>query len=233
MRWPPFLHRAACSLRVRCTATIRIGLFCALATSALAQPPLIYNRSVYNAASYMAAGLPSGAIARGSIFSVFGARIGPSQPSTANSFPLGTTLGGVSINIVQGGASVSAIPLYVSATQINAIIPSNAPLGAASVQVVVGNFRSNMAPVRIASSAFGIFTALGTGLGPGILQNFVTADNQPINSPTITAQNGQVITMWGTGLGPVTGGDNVAPKAGKLAGAGGGICRRDLGAGAL
>ena len=192
------------------------ALFCALATSALAQPPLIYSRSIYNAASYMPAGIPAGAIARGSIFSLFGTRIGPAQPATANSFPLGTTLGGVSLNVVQGATTVSAIPLYVSATQINAIMPSNAPLGNASIQVVVGNFRSNMHPVRIANSAFGIFTALGTGIGPGILQNFIAADNQPINSPTITAQNGQVITLWGTGLGPVTGGDNVAPKAGNL-----------------
>src|SRR5205085_4481865 len=122
----------------------------------------------------------------------------------------------VSLNVFQGATTVSAIPLYVSATQINAIMPSNAPLGAASVQVIAGNFRSNPQPVRIVNSAFGIFTALGTGIGPGVLQNFVAADNQPINSPTITAQNGQVITMWGTGLGPVTGGDNVATKAGNL-----------------
>lgn len=194
----------------------RAAVFCVLSISALAQPPLIYNRSIYNAASYMPAGIPGGAIARGSIFSLFGARLGPSQPTTANAFPLGTSLGNVTVTVVQGNTSVSAIPLYVSATQINAIMPSNAPLGAASVQVAVGSFRSNMLPVRIAASAFGIFTALGTGMGPGILQNFVTADNQPINSPIIPAQKGQVITMWGTGLGPVTGGDNVAPKAGNL-----------------
>jgi uncharacterized protein (TIGR03437 family) len=196
---------------------VRRSLFlCALATSALAQPPLIYNRSIYNAASFMTAGIPAGAIARGSIFSLFGARLGPTQPATANSFPLGTSLGGVSLTVFQGSTTVSAIPLYVSASQINAIMPSNAPLGASSIQVIVGNFKSNPLPVRIAASAFGIFTALGTGIGPGILQNFVAADNQPINSPTVTAQNGQAITLWGTGLGPVTGGDNVAPKVGNL-----------------
>ena len=191
-------------------------LFCALFTCAFAQPPLIYSRSVYNAASYTPAGIPGGAIAQGSIFTLFGARLGPSQPVSANSFPLGTSLSGVSINIVQGSTSVSAIPVYVSASQINAIMPSNAPLGSAAIQVIVNNSRSNMVPVRIANNAFGIFTALGTGLGPGVLQNFIAQDNQPINSPTITAQNGQTITLWGTGLGPVSGGDNVAPKAGNL-----------------
>jgi uncharacterized protein (TIGR03437 family) len=204
MRSHAFLHRGAC-----------LAAF-ALASSALAQPPLIYSRSIYNAASYTPAGIPGGAIAQGSIFTLFGANLGPSQPVSVNSFPLGTSLGGVSINIVQGSTSVSAIPLYVSASQINAIMPSNAPLGSASVQVVANNSRGNMSPVRIVNSDFGIFTALGTGLGPGILQNYVSASNQPINSPTVTAKNGQAITLWGTGLGPVTGGDNVAPPAGNL-----------------
>ncbi len=164
----------------------------------------------------MPAGIPAGAIARGSIFSIFGARLGPAQPSSANAFPLGNTLNGVALNVIQGSTTVSAIPLYVSAAQINAIMPSNAPLGAASIQVVVNGSAGNLHPVQIASSDFGVFTALGIGIGPGILQNFIAADNQPINSPTITAQFGQAITLWGTGLGPVTGGDNVQPKAGNL-----------------
>jgi trimeric autotransporter adhesin len=214
MRYQTFSHAASRSRFARFFLIAGIGAL--LTGGAFAQTPIVYNRSVYNAASYMPAGIPAGGIAQGSIFSVFGNYMGPSQPSTANSFPLGTTLAGVSINVIQGSTKVSAIPLYVSATQINAIMPSNAPLGAASLQVVFNNARGNMAPVSIISSAFGIFTALGTGQGPGVLQNFVTATDQPINSPTITAQNGQVITMWGTGLGPVTFPDNVAPTPGNL-----------------
>ncbi|MDP8981471.1 MAG: hypothetical protein M3O35_12875 [Acidobacteriota bacterium] len=194
---------------------VRAAVFL-LTVSAFAQPPLIFNRGIFNAASFMPAGIPAGAIARGSIFSVFGARLGPSQPFSANSFPLGNTLNGVALNVIQGSTTVSAIPLYVSASQINAIMPSNAPLGAASIQVVVNGSAGNLHPVQIASSDFGVFTAVGIGIGPGILQNFIAADNQPINSPTITATYGQAITLWGTGLGPVTGGDNVAPKAGNL-----------------
>jgi uncharacterized protein (TIGR03437 family) len=219
VRWSLFLSAACSRLCLGswlCHGSTRAVLFCALATGAVAQPPLIYNRSITNAASYTPAGIPGGAIAQGSIFTLFGANLGPSSPATVTSFPLGTSLGGTAINVVQGGAKVSAIPLYVSATQINAIMPSNAPLGAASIQVVAGSFPSNMAPVRIVNNDFGVFTALGTGAGPGILQNYITAGNQPINSPTITAQNGQVITLWGTGLGPVPYGDNVAPKAGNL-----------------
>jgi uncharacterized protein (TIGR03437 family) len=181
-----------------------------------AQSPLIYSRSTFNAASFMPAGIPGGAIAQGSIFSVFGAHFGPATPVTASSFPLGTTLGGVSLNVIQGSTIVHAIPVYVSASQINAVMPSNAPVGAVSLQVVSGNAHSNMSPVRVAASAFGIFTATGTGIGPGVLYNFVAQNNQPVNSPLATAKNGQVITLWGTGLGPITGADNVAPTAGNL-----------------
>src|ERR1700688_1499243 len=111
---------------------VRAGVLCALlAGVAVAQPPLIYNRSIYNAASFMPAGVPMGAIAQGSIFTIFGNQMGPSKAVTANSFPLGTTLAGVSINIVQGSTTISAIPLYVSVGQINAIMPSKAPLGMA------------------------------------------------------------------------------------------------------
>jgi uncharacterized protein (TIGR03437 family) len=181
-----------------------------------AQPPLIYNRSVYNAASFMPSGVPAGAIAQGSIFTIFGAQLGPAKSVSASSFPLGTALAGVSINIVQGSTSVSAIPLFVSAGQINAILPSKAPLGVASIQVVVNNAHSNMAPIQITSSAVGIITAKGTGIGPGSLYNFVAQNNQPINSTSVTAQPGQVITMWATGLGPISTPDNVQPTPGNL-----------------
>ncbi|MGP0073862.1 MAG: hypothetical protein ACLPWF_18255 [Bryobacteraceae bacterium] len=194
----------------------RVAVLCAFLGSALAQTPLINSRSVFNAASYMPAGIPASAIAQGSVFTIFGSNIGPTTAATANSFPLGTTLAGVGLNVIQGSTTVSAIPVYVSASQINAIMPSNAPIGAASLQVLYNNARSNMAPVQIASTAFGIYTALGAGMGPGILQNYVSPANQPINAPKISAQPGQTITLWGTGLGPITSPDNQAPPAGSL-----------------
>ena len=197
-------------------ATPLVTLLTTLAAAAIAQPPLVYNRAIYNAASYMPAGLPNGAIAQGSIFTLFGSNVGPTTGVQASSFPLSTTLSGVSIRVIQGNTSVSAYPLYVGAGQINAIMPSNAPIGMASIQVTVGNSKSNLAPVRIVGSAVGIFTSLGTGLGPGSLQNFISQSNQPLNSATVTAQPGQAITLWGTGLGPVSFPDNVAPTAGNL-----------------
>jgi len=195
---------------------LRILLACVFgAGCAIAQPPLIYNRAVVNAASFMPPRLPGGAIAQGSIFSIFGARLGPATPVQVSSFPLNTTLSNVSITVTQGSTTVNAIPIYVSASQINSIMPSNAPLGTASLRVITGNSQSNPMPVVIAANAFGIFTATGTGLGPGILQDFISQTNQPINSATGAAQPGQVITLWGTGLGPVAA-DNVAPTIANL-----------------
>ena len=69
-----------------------------LAPLLLAQPPQISYRGVLNAADFLPAGLPGGSIARGSIFSIFGANLGPAN-SPALAFPLSTTLGGVSARV--------------------------------------------------------------------------------------------------------------------------------------
>lgn len=182
---------------------------------AFAQPFLPPN-SILNAASYMQPGLPGGALAQGSMFSIFGRSLGPAVPAQATAFPLGATLQGVSIRVTQGARSVDVYPIYVSATQINAILPSNAPLGLASLQVTFSGARSNLAPVRIAPNSPGLFTATGYGAGPGIFQNYVSAADQPINSSLNSVKPGQVVTLWGTGLGPITSADNVAPPVGTL-----------------
>jgi len=193
----------------------RLVLVLALAGCGLAQPPLIYNRSILNAASFMPNRLPGGAIAQGSIFSLFGAHLGPTSPVQVSAFPLGTSLANVSISVTQATVTTSAIPLYVSASQINAIMPSNTPTGAVSVRVTYNGQKSNPMTAVVAQSAPGVFSARGTGFGPGIFFNFVSQSNQPINSPTVTAKPGQAITLYGTGLGPVAS-DTVAPTAGNL-----------------
>ncbi len=187
---------------------LRVLLVCSILGSAVAQP-LIYNRSVLNSASFMPNTLPGGAIARGSIFSIMGTRLGPDDPEQATDYPYDTTLSNVRVTVTQGSNTVNAIPIYVSAAQINAIMPSNAPTGVASVRVLIGNARSNPMTVRVANSAFGIYAATGQGLGPGnILTN---SDTPALNSVTTPAQPGDAMVLSGTGLGPVDGGDNVPP----------------------
>jgi uncharacterized protein (TIGR03437 family) len=50
------------------------------------------------------------------------------------------------MQISQGSTSVNAIPIYVSSSQINAVMPSNAPLGRVSVRVTYNGTSSNAIP---------------------------------------------------------------------------------------
>jgi len=191
------------------------GLLWMNAVVARAQP-YINGRGITNGASYMSNSLAGGGIAQGSIFSLFGTDLGPQQGVQVSAFPIQTSLAGVSVSVTQGKSVVAALPIYVSATQVNAIMPSNTPPGRVAVTVSYDNSVSNPSPVTVVSSAFGIFTANSAGFGPGILTNFVTSANQPTNALSMGAKPGQVVTIWGTGLGAVAA-DNVAPTAGNLA----------------
>lgn len=177
--------------------------------------PIIDYRGVVNAASFTPPGLSGGSIAQGSIFSIFGQQLGPAALAQVSSFPLSTTLAGVSVQVIQGNATINAFPVAVTANQVIAIMPSNAPLGQVSVTVTYNAVASNLATATVVASSFGIFAANGGGFGPGILQNFISQANQPLNTLIQTAAPGQAMTLWGTGLGPVNA-DNVAPTPGNL-----------------
>src|ERR1700719_4277471 len=122
--------------------------FVAAPSTVVAQRPLISARGIVNAASYISGGLPGGSIARGSLFSIFGANLGPaSSPGLA--FPLSPNLGGVTVQVTQGSTTVAAIPTFVGPFQVNAIMPSNAPLGAVSIYETFGGSTSPPNPARI------------------------------------------------------------------------------------
>ncbi len=179
-------------------------------------PSIRSQAGVVNAANYAPADFPGGAIAQGSIFVVFGTGLGPTTLLSATSFPLQTTLGGVSITVTQGATTVNAIPVYVYATQVAAIMPSNAPLGAVQVTLTYNNVRSAPAPAQVTQTDVALFTVPNSGSGPGAIQNFVSGP-LPTNSLTSPAKPGQVVILWATGLGPVQGGnDTIAPVTGTL-----------------
>ena len=178
--------------------------------------PAIAQNGVVNAASFLAPSQPGGAIAQGSVFSIFGANLGPPVLATVTAFPLPRTLGGVSIRVSRGQTSVQAIPLAVVATQANAILPSNAPLGEASITVTFNGQTSAPVPVQIVPASFGAFTLNSSGSGQGIVQNFVSATDQPLNSPARPASPSQVLILWGTGLGAISAADDLGPPAGDL-----------------
>ena len=200
---------------MRKLAPILLCISGALAQTYVA-PPYINGHNVRNGASYLPPSLASGAIAQGSIFSIFGSALGPAAGVQALTYPLQTVLSGVSVSILQGQTAVAALPIYVSSSQTNIIMPSNAPLGPVSIQVSYGGQTSNPSPLTVVASSFGIFAVNSAGVGPGILTDFVTATSQPINSLTAGAAPGQAVIIWGTGLGAVPS-DIVPPTAGDLA----------------
>ena len=195
---------------------LRCLLLLSVATTVTAKP-VIYPHSVVNAASFFSPGLPAGSIAEGSIFSLFGTGLGPAQGMQQSAFPLTTTLAGVSIQVKQGATSVSALPLFVVAGQVNALMPSNTPLGWVSVWVNYNGQQSNPSPVFIVHDSPGIFTATGTGIGPAAVQNAINATSVVPNSNQASAKPGQTEVLYLTGLGPISAPDNQPAPAGNLA----------------
>lgn len=181
-----------------------------------AQQPFLYFGGAYHAATYTPAGLPNAGLPRGGLFTVFGRNLGPASAATASAFPLPTNLAGVRLQVLRGTQSFDALPVFVSASQINAILPSNTPLGRSLLRLQFNAATSNTIPIEVVQSNFGAFSVNSGGFGPAIVTNFISQQNQPLNSLEQAAQPGQTITLWGTGLGPVSFPDNVAPTAGDL-----------------
>jgi uncharacterized protein (TIGR03437 family) len=176
---------------------------------------IIFNRGIQNNASLMQAGLPAGSIAQGSLFNILGARLGPAASPDVG-FPLSTNLGGVTVQVKQANTSVAAIPVFVSAGKITAIMPSNAPLGAVSIYVTFNNRASPPVPARVVTDSFGILAANSAGFGPGLIQNLMPDGSAPNNTPSTPAQPGQAVALNGTGLGPGLNPDTQPPQSGNL-----------------
>ncbi len=199
------------------TGTLTIAGLTFTITQAGASPnaPEISEGGVLNAASYTPATLDSGAIARGSFFSIFGANLGPAQYQSQMQYPLPTNLAEVTVTIRKGSTAVQAYMVFVSATQINAIMPSNAPTGDVEVIVTYRGAASPPVSAKVVDSNFGVFSTAG-GRGPGIIQNYVSPTELPLNSRHASADLGQVEVLLGTGLGPISAPDNQTPPVGDL-----------------
>jgi uncharacterized protein (TIGR03437 family) len=149
--------------------------------------------AVVNAASQTAA-----AMAPGEIVSIFGMGVGSAPatftPDAAGKLP--TTLGGTQVVIDGAPAPL----LYVSAGQINAIVPYEAgDSGTATIQVLSNGVPSAIWGLPVAPAAAAIFTS-GGGIGQAAVLN---QDNSP-NSATNPAALGSVVQIYATGGGQTT-----------------------------
>ena len=195
---------------------MRVFLLIVSAGALFGQQPIVYYRGTVNAASLAPFGLPNAPIALGSIFTVFGENLGPATAQSVTAFPLSTTFNGVSISVTVNGVTTQAYPIFVSAGQVNAVMPSTVTPGLATLRLTYLTNKSNATTIQIGNSAPGVFAVSSGGYGPGIVQNFISASSEPLNSLVTPAAPGQSIVIWGTGLGPVKFPDNIAPTPGNV-----------------
>jgi uncharacterized protein (TIGR03437 family) len=158
-------------------------------TASASQPPII--AAVVNAAS-----VTVGALAPGEIMAIFGTGIGPAPTGLAldASGKVATNLGGAQV-LING---VPAPLIYVSATQVNAVIPYQVGTqGGASLQIVSGGVRSGVWQIPLAPAAPAIFSIGSSGVGQAAVLN---QDNS-VNGPSSRATRGTLIQIYATGGG--------------------------------
>jgi uncharacterized protein (TIGR03437 family) len=143
-----------------------------------------------NAASFL-----SHAISPGEVVSIFGASIGPAaalQLQLDSTGKVSTSLGNVQVLFSGHPAPLT----YVSATQINCVVPYEiVGMSNPSVQVTYSGMTSNTVSLTSALTAPGIFATNGTGQG-AILNQDGSA-----NGPANPEAPGNIVSVFMTGEG--------------------------------
>jgi uncharacterized protein (TIGR03437 family) len=104
-----------------------------------------------------------------------------------------TSLDGVTV--LFGGFSSPEI--YVSANQINAVVPYELTGATTSIQVVAAGKASNAFPLTVAAAAPAFFTSNGSGTGPAAVLN----QDYSYNGPKNPAAKGSYVVLYLTGEG--------------------------------
>ena len=142
----------------------------------------------------------SGPLAPGELFTIYGTSLGPKVPvyASASGGHLPTQLGGVQVFL----AGIACPLLYVSSTQINAIVPFQVSGQTASLVVSYSGLQtqSDAQWLGVASTAPGILTQDSSGQGPGTVLN----DDGSLNRANNPCTTGSAISIYATGLGEVT-----------------------------
>jgi len=171
----------------------------------LAQTPVISNGGVANAASFTTPITP------GSLFSIFGTNLASSMAS-ADTIPLSNSLGGATVEFIQGSNTFPAPMLFAQPTtqtatsQINAQVPWELdPSQQTQVQVTVNGTPSTAVQVTLGPVGPGIFASNGLAISVNNADGTLTW--APGTVPGLTthgAKTGDTLIVYCTGLGPVT-----------------------------
>jgi len=152
------------------------------------RPPLPRIFGIGNAAY----GPVLGRVVLGEVISIYGPYIGPPTPATFTPDSQGfvpTLLGGVQVYINGAAAPL----LYVSDSQINAVVSSSVYQGSQYAQITSNGIPGPEFPVTIVPTEPQIFQEPG---------NFAAAVNQDnsINSASNPAKAGSIVSIWATGV---------------------------------
>jgi uncharacterized protein (TIGR03437 family) len=178
-------------------------LLSATATLGFAQAPAITSGGVLNGASF-ASGQQ---VTPGSLISIFGTNLA-SNVAAADTIPLSTSLGGVSVQFVNGNTTLPAPLLFVQAGQVNAQIPWElVPNGTtATVNVIVNNngVASAPEPVQVGPASPGVFAANGLAVAVNFSDGTLAWPTNAVPGlATHPAKAGDVLIIYATGMGAV------------------------------
>lgn len=129
-------------------------------------------------------------IAAGSWATLFGSFAGVT--ATTGTTPVTTNLGGVTVSVAGAPAPV----YYVSATQINFIVPQSVTAGVQPIQVKAGA-NTYDSTIRVLSAAPGVFIQDNATPPKGAVLN----QNFSLNSSTVVALRGDTVQIYATGPG--------------------------------
>jgi uncharacterized protein (TIGR03437 family) len=139
----------------------------------------------------------AGPVAPGEVVVLYGAGLASdplSQFQLTNSGLVPTTVAGTSVFFGTTPAPV----LYVSSTQVGAIVPFNTGGSTVPVSVVYKNQNSNAVTVSVAAVSPAIFTLDGSGTGRAVAYNVTDGS---LNGPDHPAKTGDYVTVYATGTG--------------------------------
>src|ERR1039458_7509249 len=147
------------------------------------------------------ANFASGAVAPGSIVSIFGSGLAPST-QLFSGFPLTTSLGGVTVSV----NGVNAPIFYASPSQINIQVPFETVPDSAMIAVNSSCGSSGQVQVQVAQAApYILQTVTGQGEAQAIVQNYNASTGQyTLNGPDNPAKVGSLVVAYLIGIGPVS-----------------------------
>ncbi len=176
-----------------------IGSFVAAAQTNTPNPAIARFGIVHGASN--SAG-PTAKLARGGIFLIRGAWLGPDDLVVAEPpFPPKLDDSQIEVRSIESGIVYSAAMIHAWNFQLAGVLPFETHVGPAQVTAVYRGRRSPPIEILVVDSLPGLFAVSQQGFGPGVIQNFVSPTAQPLNTLTNPAEPGEYIILWGTGLG--------------------------------